>query len=237
MDSVTNITMAHMNNETHVQFHESVRMLMERWGEKLTIPLFGQYDKSLNDEKEALLIIKKSEITADIADKDRSRDGVFRGFSDTVKGLRNHFDYDVRQLANRLWNVFLHYGNIARKPLDAQTAATEDMLREFEREDLKAAIAQLNLDDWRQKIDEENRAVQRLMMDRYAETAAQTTLRMKTTRVETDKFYRAIAADARNQVLAQNNAETWMEFIREINVIVKRYKDLQAQKFGRKNKE
>ena len=42
-----------------------------------------------------------------------------------------------------------------QKSLDAQTAVTEDILREFEREDLKQAIEYLKLNDWCTKLDEE----------------------------------------------------------------------------------
>ena len=233
---ITNITVAHMTNEVHVQFHSSVMMLMDRLAPKFAVALHEQYKKALDNEKEALLIIKKSELTAQIAEQDKLRDDIFRGFSHTVKGCRNHFDPDMRVPANLLWNVFLHYGDITKKSLDAQTAAAEDLLREFERDDLKKAIEQLNLNDWLLKLGEENRKMQQLMMDRYTEKAGQTTLRMKTTRVETDKFYRAITADLHNQTLIGNSDAAFVEFTNELNAIVKRYKDILAQQFGKKNK-
>ena len=236
MSTITNITVGHMTNEVHVQFHTSVMMLVERLAPKFPVALHEQYKKALDNEKEALLIITKSEMTVQIADQDKVRDDVFRGFSNTVKGCRNHFDPGMRVPANLLWNVFLHYGDLTRKSLDAQTAATEDLLREFERDDLKKAIEHLNLNDWCTKLDEENRKVQQLMMDRYTEKAGQTTLRMKTARVETDKFYRAITADLHYQTLIGNSDAALAELTGELNAIVKRYKDILAQQFGKKNK-
>jgi hypothetical protein len=237
--SIQSITLTRMTNEVHVQFHESVTALVEQiTPEALEIvPLHGLYRKAFDDETEALLIITKSEKTAQIAEQDRVRDSIFRGFSDTVKGFRNHFDPEMREAANRLWNVFLHYGNIARKTLDAQTAATGDMLREFEREDLKRAIEKLQVDGWRSQMDSENRKLHRLMMERYGESAAQSSVRMKTARVETDKFYRAIAAHIDNRALTGANDAAMDRFINELNAIVKRFKNILAQQLGRKTKE
>ena len=236
--STINISLTRMTNEVHVQFHVSVAALLER----LDLPILGLeplsslYKQALANEQEALMIITKSELTALISAQDRARDAIFRGFSDTVKGLRNHFDDDVRNDANRLWTVFLHYGNIAVKTLDAQTAATNDMIREFKRPELQQAIENLKLTDWVEKMDEENQKFQQLMMQRYNEPVGQTTFRMKTTRVETDKFYRAITAHINNLVLTANNDPILNDIVTELNAIIRRFKNILAQQFGKKLK-
>ena len=236
--STINISLTRMTNEVHVQFHVSVETLMERLDlPALGLePLGGLYKQALANEQEALLIVTKSEQTALIAEQDRARDAIFRGFSDTVKGLRNHFDDQTRSDANRLWAVFLHYGNIAVKTLDAQTAATNDMLREFKRSDLQQAIGNLNLTDWMEKLDEENQKFHQLMMQRYNEPVGQTSFRMKTTRTETDKYYRAITAHVDNLVLTTNNDPALNDIVTELNAIIKRFKNILAQQFGKKLK-
>ena len=234
--STQTITLTRMTNEVHVQFHENVVTLVKKITPEALgiVSLCDLYLKAFDSETQVLLIITKSELTAQISEQDRMRDGIFRGFSDTVKGLRNHFDPDMREAANRLWNAFLHYGNIARKTLDAQTAATNDILREFERSDLRQAIEKLHLTDWRDKLDEENQKFHSLMMDRYNESAAQTTVRMKTARVETDKYYRAITAHADNRALTGELDDAMSGFINELNAIVKRFKNILAQQLGKK---
>ena len=234
--SITSITLTRLKNEQHAQFHESVRTLLEKvTSETLGIvALFALYLQAFRNELEALAIIVKSELTAQISEQDRIRDSIFRGFSDTVKGFRNHFDPEMREAANRLWNVFLHYGNIAKKPLDAQTAATNDILREFQRDDLKEAIELLQLQQWCYKMDEENQKFHQLMMQRYNEPIGKTAFRMRTARVETDKFYRAITADLDNQELTGRNDEAFNETLIELNAIVKRFKNILAQQFGKK---
>jgi len=233
---ILSITLTRMNNEVHTQFHESVITLIEQTSpQALGIEaLHERYRSAFDEQASALLVINKSETTALIAQQDAARDAIFRGFSDTVKGFRNHFDHEMRQAANLLWNVFLHYGNIARKTLDAQTAATNDLLREFERNDVAQAIAKLNVADWRDKLDEENKKFHQLMMQRYSEAAAKDTAKMKTARVETDKFYRAIANQINNMMLAAPD-QNIAAFVNEWNAIVKRFKNILAQQLGKKN--
>ena len=233
--STLSITLTRMGNEVHTQFHESVLTAVEQaTPQALAIEaLHTLYRRAFDEQAAALLIITRSETTALISQQDAVRDSIFRGFSDTVKGLRNHFDSRTREHANRLWNVFLHYGNIARKTLDAQTAATNDILREFERPDIAEAISALNVADWRDRLDEENRKFHQLMMQRYSEQAALTTVRMRTARTETDRFYRAVTNQIDNQVLTGAN-DSAAAFVNELNAIIRRYKSILAQQFARK---
>ena len=232
------INLSRQKNEVHAQFHETVVMLIENvTPSALGIEaLYQFYRPAFNNELDALDIITKSEFTEQISEQDRVRDSIFRGFSDAVKSYRNHFDATYRVAANKLWNVFLHYGNIAGKTLDAQTATVNDILREFQKPELVDALNILQLNEWKDKMDEENQKFQQLMMDRYNEAVGKTTFRMQTARVETDKYYRAILADLNNKLLIGNNDQVFNDFIIELNAIIKRYKDILAQEFGRKNK-
>ena len=234
------ISLVRLKNETHVQFHESVITLIEKVKpEQIDIKaLFLLYRQAFNNELETLLIIRKSELTEQISEQDSVRDEIFKGFSATVKAYRNHYLANYRVAANRLWNIFLHYGNISSKTLDSQTAAINDILREFDRQELTDALKVLDLTSWRDKLAEENRKFHELMMARYNEVVGKTTLRMKTARVETDKYYRAIIADLENKILLgfQHNNKLFPDFIAELNAIIKRFKNILAQEFGRKNK-
>ena len=229
------INHARMANKVHAQFHESVLTLVENaTPQALGIEdLHALYRRAFDSELESLDIILKSELTAKIAEQDAVRDRIFRGFSDAVKGFRNHFDAEYREAANRLWNVFLHYGNIARISLDAQTAAVNDILREFQTPANREAIEKLRMRDWCDRLDEENRKFHQLMMQRYSEQAALTTVRMRTARTETDRFYRAVTNQIDNQVLTGAN-DSAAAFVNELNAIIRRYKSILAQQFARK---
>jgi len=226
-----------MKNETHVQFHESVITAIETVIPELLgiASFFPLYRSAFDKELETLLVIRKSELTAQISEQDRVRDDIVKGFSAMTKGYRSHYAAEYRVAANRLWNVFLHYGDIAKRTLDNQTAAVNDILREFERPDLVEALETLSLTSWKDKLAEENNKFHQLMMARYNESVGKTTLRMKDTRVETDKYYRAIIADLENKLLLSNTTPEFDNFITELNAIIKRFKDILAQEFGRRN--
>ena len=237
--SIIAINLTRPKNELHVQFHESVITLIQNTGVE-SLPfgeLFARYKSAFGNESEALLLITKSELTAQISEQDRLRDSIFRGFSDTVKGNRNHFDPEIRAAANRLWNIFLHYGNIAQKPLDEETAAINDFLREFKRTEIAAATDRLKMKDWVDRLAQENDKFHQLMMDRYREATAKTTYRMKTARVETDRYYRAIVAAVENQALMDALSPALGNFIIELNAIISRFKSILAQELGRKNSD
>ena len=238
--SIINIRLTGLKNETHVQFHESVISLGTTL-EPSNLPfeqLFVRYKQTFDHETEALLLITKSELTGTISEQDGKRDNMFRGFIDTIKGFRNHYETDKRVAANRLWNgVLSHYGNVTKKTMDAETAAIKDIIRELKRPEMVTAINKLNIQGWVTKLEQENDKFHSLMMERYCEATEKTTYRMRTTRVETDKFYRAIVASIENEVLLENVSATLTHFITELNAIVHRYKSILAHEQGSKKAE
>jgi len=237
MDAISKIGFNKMRNEVHAQFHQNTNSLIgnldgnELPFQKLIVP----YKQTFDHEAEALLIDTKSEKTALIVEQHRVRNSIFRGFSDTVKGLRNHYDTEIRVGANRLWNsIFSHYGNITTKTFDAETAAINDFLSEFKRPEFAVVVNKLKVQDWVAKLEEENNKFHTLMMERYCEATEKTVFRMKTARLETDKFYRAIVSNVESEVLLSNVNETLTHFITELNAIIHRFKSIMAQEQGKK---
>jgi hypothetical protein len=229
---IISINLRALKNETHVQFNENIDgTFVKHNPDALGIGyLYNPYKIALNNETQALDFITKSEITVKITELDRDRDYTFRGFLDTIKGARNHFDPECVIAANLLYAIFNHYGNIARKTLDDETAAINDLVRELDLPVNAQAVALLNLTAWRNKLVEENNRFASLMTERYVETADRTPFRMRTTRLETDKYYHAIVAQIENQVLggiAVNEV-----FIKEMNAVIERFKRILTQEIG-----
>jgi hypothetical protein len=221
-----------LKNETHVQFHDNIDGTFIKFNpDTLGIGfLYRPYKVALGNETTALDFISKSEITVNINEQDRKRDLTYRGFFDTIAGARNHFDPECAKAAGSLYNVFKHYGNIAKKSFDDETAAINDLVRELDLPANAHALSLLNLGPWRDKLFEENTRFAALMTERYVETAGKTPLRMKTARAETDKYYHAIVAQIENQALAGIIVDE--AFIRELNAIIERFKRILAQETG-----
>jgi hypothetical protein len=222
----------HLKNETHVQFSESANALFVKYNPQALgiAPLYALFKTAFDREIEALDFMRKSEITARIFEQDRVRDRIFRGFSDMVKGAMNHFDPACSEAAARLYSLFRHYGNIAQKTFDDETAAINDLLRELREEGFAAAVALLGLTRWQEKLREENDRFARLMMDRYRETAQKTPYRMTAARRDTDRYYHAIISQLENISLAAT--ANISELVRELNAVTDRFKSILAQERG-----
>ena len=234
---ILRINLHRLKNETHVQFNESVDPVFVKFNPQIPgiNPLYVLYRGALDNEIEALDFIGKSNLTAKIIEQDGKRDGIFRGLVDSVKGATRHFDPACREAADLLLGIFGHYGNIARKPLDDETAAINDLVRELNQPQPARAIALLGMNSWLQKLVEENSIFAELMSERYIETAGKTLSRMRTARVETDKFYHAIVSQIENYSLAGIAID--QNFVRELNAVVERFKHILAQEIGaRKSK-
>jgi hypothetical protein len=112
-------------NEEWFQFHTEFKTLAEPYS-PATLNIDALYATFLTlyaNADAALEIIRKSATTEQLAEADHARDVVFRGFSDSVKAGLSHFNPAKREAARRLEIVINHYGNIARKSYDKETAA------------------------------------------------------------------------------------------------------------------
>ncbi|MDR0754983.1 MAG: DUF6261 family protein, partial [Prevotellaceae bacterium] len=119
---------------------------------------------------------------------------------------------------------------------DDETAAINDLVRELNQPAAAQAITLLGLEAWTNRLVEENSLFAALMTERYVETAEQTLFRMSQARTETDRYYHAIVSQIENLCLAGSAVDE--TFIRELNAVVERFKNILAQEKGeRKHKE
>ena len=237
VDKVQDLGLTRLPGAAHVEFHENIYITVEKTQTILGLgPLFPIYTQARLDEKEALMVIRKSEFTVLIYDQSRVRFSIFRGLSDNVKSHRNHFEPSHREAANTLWPLFLHYGNLAGKKLDVQTAHVESMVADLQRPPYREAVLELGLMDWVLKLEAVNIKFRELMTNRYNESVEKSVNTMHTVRTKTDKAYKAIVKHIENLIFVGFDDPGFKEFLIELNAIIKRYKNIMAQEFGRKNK-
>jgi hypothetical protein len=222
-----------LRNETHVEYNETFdSILINHNPQTLGVkPLYDAYKPLLDTEVAALDIIRKSGYTSEIDEQDSRRDSIFRGFTDAVKSALNHFNAAKKEAAHKIAIVLEHYGNIAAKTLDQETAAIDDLLRELN-DNHSQDILLLALADWLSQLNIENETFKTLMMARYSETAQRPTTRMKQARTDVDKAFRAILNQIEALALV-NGATAYTAFINELNAVSERYKNQLAQHAGR----
>jgi hypothetical protein len=226
----------HLRNESHVEFHTTFITLVDRFD--ADILGIGQpyavYKPLVDEEIEALDIIRRSELTTEIDDQDHLRDSLYRGFADNVKSCLHHFDPNRRESARKLEVILEHYGNIAAKNLDEETAAINDLDRELRKPENFMHVMDLMLVEWLDQLVQANNALEALMMARYDEAAQRPNIHMRSIRKEVDKVFRGIL-DLLEALIRVNGAGTNKAFIDELNVIMERYKDILAQEAGRRH--
>jgi hypothetical protein len=186
------------------------------------------------DADTALEIIRKSADTALMLEADRVRDQTFRGFADAVKSACNHFDPQKRTAAEQLSIPFNHFGNLAQKAPNEETASIYNLLQE-----LNGAYANrvqiLSLQDWTLRLAADNAAYEALVKDRNTEIAQRSKLRMKGVRKEVQEVYYRIVERIEATITLNGEIPPFAGFANEWNAFLKRYADVLAQRHTKEN--
>jgi hypothetical protein len=192
------------------------------------------------DADTALEIIRKSADTVLMLEADRVRDCTFRGFADAVKSALNHFDPQKRAAAEKLTILLDHFGNLAQKAPNEETAGIYNLLQELNGETatpaaLPAAILPidiLGLRDWTTKLAADNEAYEALVKSRNVEIASRTKLRMKEVRRKMQDIYSQIAERIEATITLNGEMPPFTDFVNELNAFLKRYANVMAQRKG-----
>jgi hypothetical protein len=224
-----------LRNEAHAEFHTTFNALVTRYtAAALGIdPLYMRYKPLYDEEIAALDQIIKSALTPVIKDLERRRDRLLKGFTTAVKSCLHHFDDVKREAARKIMFILKHYGNIARKPYDEETAAIEDLHRELTKPENSALVAALGLGEWLEKLIQASRHFEGMMMNRYEEIARRPNLHMREVRRKVDAATREILHLLESLVRVKG-PDTNRDFLTELNAVMKRYKDILSQEAGRR---
>jgi hypothetical protein len=196
--------------------------------------LWATFLSLYTDADTALEIIRKSADTALMLEADRLRDQTFRGFADAVKSARNHFDPQKRAIAGQLTVLFDHFGNLARKASNEETAGIYNLLQE-----LNGAYADkvqaLSLQDWAVRLAADNEAYEALVKNRNTEVASRSQLRVKEVRKEVQEIYSRIVERIEAAITLNGETPPFTDFVNELNAFLKRYDHVLAQRQAKGN--
>ena len=225
----------HLRNEEWFQFFTEFKSLVEQYhpGTLNIEALFAVFVTLYIDADNALEIIRKSATTEQLAEADRSRDIVFRGFSDAVKSASSHFDPAKREAARRLQIVIDHYGNVARQSYDTETASIYNFVQEMNGTHA-AEVATLGLEDWIRQLDADNQAFDALNQTRYTEKEGMPDLRMNDIRKKIDRNYRDML-DRIDASILLNGETQYAAFVNALNLRIEHYDNIIAIRKGENN--
>jgi hypothetical protein len=205
--------------------------------EKLNIEkLFVVFVALYLSADEAIEKIRKSGITKQMIALDKKRDNTFRGLIHAIESYLHHFDSAKQKAAESLNPLIKHYGNLAIKPYNEETAGIYNFLQEF-RETYSDVIQILELTGWLDELERNNNEFEEAVLERNSEVASKTELRLLEIRKETDHCYRNIVERLEAIMLIEEEDGTentyHVSFVKTLNANIKRYVDILAQRKGR----
>jgi hypothetical protein len=213
-----------LRNMRHFQFFTEFRDLVQSAGAAALkieaqfaawLALFAQEDTAINK-------IVKSALTDEMETADHRRDTAIRGIKQTSKSALNHYWAVVRTASRRLQIVFDTYGDVAKMPLDDETAAITNLLQELKGA-YAADVETAGLAPWVAELEAANNDYERLVKQRDSETAARTDLVLKQVRTQADAAYRVITERIEALALVEGG-EAYANFIHRLNTVIERYR-------------
>jgi hypothetical protein len=196
----------------------------------LIVELFVQFLTLFADLDKALEIIRKSPETARLDEADQLRDQTYTGLTGQVRTQKNHFDPVRREAAYRLMILFDHYGNLAQKAPNEETAGIYNIIQEL-RDTYSTYINVLGLDEWVDELETRNNAFGAIFKARNEETASRSKLQVKQVRKELDGVYHRIV-ERIESAINLNGPEAYAPFVTRLNAFAEYYNRIIAQRQG-----
>jgi len=213
-------------NEEWFQFFTEFRDLVNKYSPVTldVVELYILFAECYGNADAALDVIRKSLETALMDEADQKRDHTFRGFIDATKSARNHFDPEKQTAANELLILLDHFGNLAERAPNEETAAIYNFLQEL-RGTYAPQIAILGLADWITELEDKNLAYEELVKKRNVVVTSRTNLRMVEVRKQTQTVYRSIIERIEALTVVTDESQ-YAAFVTELNGFIKRYSDV-----------
>jgi hypothetical protein len=165
--------------------------------------------------------VRKSNFTSLIIQHDEERDNIYRGLDGTVRVNLRHYDEGKRTAAKRLVTLFDHYGNVADKSYNEETATIYNFLQDIKNK-YAPEIATLDLTGWIDELERTNKQFEETVLDRNSEYAGKTELNMLDIRKKTGRTYLDIVEQIEALSLVKGD-QVYAPFIKTLNANIERY--------------
>jgi len=230
----TKVETERLTNEAHFEHYEAQMKVIDEHIASMP-ELQNPFDKmevAYGDEEGSLDVMRKSHYTAAIVTQEGLRDRTYRCLSQHIQADLLHPEAARREAAEQVNRARERYGNLPEKSYDAETAAIDDMVREFDAS-CKPQLQTLGLDILATTLSTQNARFKELVQLRYKEVSQRPTLKMPEARRRMDTTFRAFTdyVDALITAAVINGTYhgRYDALIAEMNAVSKHYKDLIAR--------
>jgi hypothetical protein len=220
---IKRVKLDRLRNEEWFQFFTEFKTFVEQTMPEVLdiVELFVVFVTLYGKADELLEQIRKSNFTALIAEKDGLRDNAYRGISETVYTAKKHYDPTKRTAAESLSALIDHYGNVADKPYNEETATIYNFCQDI-RSKYANEISILDLTGWIDELERVNNDFEKTILDRNKEYAEKDEGNMLDIRKKTDRTYLDIVERIEALSLVKGN-EQYETFIKNLNANIDRY--------------
>lgn len=226
-----------LHNEEHFQFICAILGVLNAApsGIKNYIePLMTKLTDLCTREEAALEKIRKSLLTATIDEADKQRDTVFHGITLMAEAF-GHSNVDAEaEAARSIRLVTDHYGNVAKKSYNEETALLRNLIADL-RERCQDALELLRLTRWVNDLETLNTAFDNLMNSRFNEAANQNMDTVRDIRRLMDPAYLNIIQTLETGELLNPSAD-YLSLFSELNSRIEYYRNTLAARKGKKPK-
>jgi hypothetical protein len=197
--------------------------------------LYPIYEASVNMADVLLEQMKMSFLTGDLKTLDTQRDDSLNGLKSVVKGFLKSSAPEKRKAANKIDKLLKNYGNIAKMNYPAESAAIYNFVQDMEGK-YSEEVTILELTGWVADLKRFNTQFTTLYSERDVEKTEKPDAKLVDVRKEVDANYGNLIKTIEVFMLTNPNHDL-DDFVRLLNVTIKKYKTIYAQAKGRKNKE
>lgn len=237
MTKIIRIDFPRLRNEEHFQFGTDMITLfnqnfIQRSVEAAT--LYSKYDEYTQLlEKEDMLIerIKKNMLTDPIGDADRLRDNTASGVSHIANAYAFNANPEKVEAARKIKIIIKHYGNLREKSYNEETASIYNFIQDV-RNTCADEMELIGLTPWIEEFEEQNRAFEELMNQRFNEQANQDDSDLRELRKQVDKVF-AELRDFIEAINLMSGGVTYTDLINQMNQRIEYYKNTLATRKGR----
>ena len=225
-----------LRNEEWFNFFAEFKIFVEEVssGTLNIVEQFALFLALYADVDSALEKLRKSIYTTAIVSLDEQRDEAFSGLTAAVHSASHHFVPDMREAAKTLQTLWEHYGNLAVKPFNEETAGIVNFIQEL-RGKFAPAIQTLGLVEWVNELERRNNAFEALVLERNRDNAGKTDLSVFDLRRKINRCYLDMVERIEAQILLQGEAQ-FATFVKTLNTNIERYiATLNRRKGNRKN--
>jgi hypothetical protein len=237
MNTVNQIYLPLLHNGENANFHrDSLEQLEKAGTDMLGITAqFGGYSDACKDLQLAIDVFSVNKLSKKLVELDNRRDSAYSALKAYIKVCLNEEDETKVRVAEQIIAVIRQSAQEVGNPLTLgmikESTALLSLLRNLE--PLSCEIEQIGATARLNRLKDANQAFIDIQFERYMEEGAKHSGDVKAARTTADTAYKHIIDRINARILLDENPEL-TPYVNAQNAIVEKYKNLVAQRKGRK---